>query len=129
MSNFWHRAALLATLVALSGASAIAKRVPPKPVAPVEEQGVRYTAEGDGRDQYVVATDIASGKELWERKVFHVHIKPWLGEEDNQWVFITDLKVTESSLLVRDEKARCYSIDLTTKHKKRLNCGANFDLP
>ena len=62
--------------------------------------GIRYSSDRDGRDQYVVATDIASGKQLWNVKVFYTYIKFWI-EEDVQWVFITDLKLVDSSLFVR----------------------------
>jgi outer membrane protein assembly factor BamB len=103
-----------------------AKRVPPKDVPPVVVNGTRYSANGDGKDSYVVATDVPSGKELWRVKVFHTRIEFWRGEEDNQWVFISDLKFADNSLLVRDEKNRCYSIDLNTKHVKKAQCGSVF---
>ena len=103
-----------------------AKRVPPKDVQPVVVNGVRYSAKGDGKDSYVVATDVPSGKELWRVKVFHTRIEFWKGEEDNQWVFISDLKSAGNSLLVRDEKNRCYSIDLNTKHVRKAQCDGVF---
>ena len=106
--------------------STSAKRVPPKDVPPVVVNGTRYSANGDGKDSYVVATDVTSGKELWRVKVFHTRIEFWRGEEDNQWVFISDLKFADNSLLVRDEKNRCYSIDLNTKHVKKAQCGSVF---
>jgi len=105
---------------------AIAKRVPPKPVPPIVAGGIRYSAEGDGKDSYVVATDEASGKTLWRVKVFHTRIEFWRGEEDNQWVFISDLKLTGNSLLVRDEKNRCYSILLNTRRVNKVECGNDF---
>jgi len=105
--------------------SARAKRMPPKPVTPVISGGIRYSTDGDGRDQYVVAADASSGKVLWRVKVFHTHIKFWV-EEDVQWVFITNLKVVGNSLLVRDETPRCYSVDLTNRHVKRQQCGEAF---
>ena len=37
--------------------------------------------------------------------MFHTRIKFWRGEEDNQWLFISDLKLAGDSLLVRDEKS------------------------
>ena len=52
-------------------------------------------------------------------------IKPWL-EEDVQWVFISDLKLDEDSLLVRDEKNRCYSIQLNTRRVRKTQCGSTF---
>jgi hypothetical protein len=88
---------MLCILVMLSS-SAFPKRVNPKPVQPVEASGIRYSAEGDGTDQYVIATDLRTGKELWKVLVFHTRVSFWL-EEDVQWVFITDLKVSATALL------------------------------
>jgi hypothetical protein len=88
-------------VLAFLAVSAQAIRVPPKPVTPVISGGIRYSAEGNGRDQYVVAADASSGNVLWRVKVFHTHIN-FPVEEDVQWVFITDLKIVGNSLLVRD---------------------------
>jgi outer membrane protein assembly factor BamB len=106
-------------------ATGMAKRVPPKPVSPVISNGIRYSAAGDGIDQYVVAEDASTGKVLWKKKVFHTHINFRL-EEDNQWVFITDLKLVGNCLLVKDEDSRCYSVDLAGRHVKRRKCGDIF---
>jgi len=94
-----------------------AKRVPPKDVPPIVVSGIRYSAHGDGKNSYIVANNL-NGKEQWRVKVFHTRIEFWRGEEDNQWVFISDLKSAGNSLLVRDEKNRCYSIDLNTTRKE-----------
>jgi hypothetical protein len=85
-------------LCLFSSICATAKRVPPKSVPPIVADGIRYSAEGDGKDSYVVATDEVSGKTLWRVKVFHTRIKFWR-EEDNQWLFISDLKLAGNSLL------------------------------
>jgi hypothetical protein len=98
-----------------------AKRISPEPVAHVVSNGVEYSADGDGRVQYVTATDIATSRQLWKVKIFQTHIKPWI-EEDNQWVFITSLTLMENTVLARDEKTRCYEVDLTTKHVKKRPC-------
>jgi hypothetical protein len=111
--------------VVLVTTTAVAKRIPPEPVAPVVANGIRYSAEGDGRDQYVVATDATTGKELWRGKVFHTRIHFWV-EEDVQWVFITHLKLVNNALFVRDEKARCYSADLNTHRVRKASCGTVF---
>jgi hypothetical protein len=105
---------------------ATAKRVPPRPVPPIVADGIRYSAEGDGKDSYVVATDEASEKTLWKANVFHTRMRFWRGEEDNQWLFISDLKLAGNSLLVRDEKNRCYSIYLNTKRVNKAPCGNVF---
>lgn len=98
-----------------------AKRVARPVVNPVVRGGVEYSAQGDGRTGYVVATETATRKELWRAKIFHIHVKFWV-EGDNQWIFISDLKLVNNALLVRNEKSRCYSVDLTTKHVKKSNC-------
>ena len=43
-----------------------------------------------------------------------------------QWVFITNLKLMENSLFVRDEKARCYSVNLKTHRVHEASCGTVF---
>lgn len=124
MSNIQTLGSLSCLILTLLTPGAEAKRVNPSPVAPVMANGVRYSADGDGRDQYVVATDITTGKELWKVRVFHTSVKFWL-EEDVQWVFITNLKVAGNTLLVRDEKARCYSVDLGNHRVKKTFCRSN----
>lgn len=112
-------------LFALLATTVSAKRVPPKPVTPVVSEGIRYSADGDGRNQYVVAEDAATGRSLWKVKVFHTRIRFWV-EEDVQWVFITHLKVMNESLIVRDERARCYSVDLKERNVKKHACDDIF---
>lgn len=97
------------------------KRVPPKPVSPVVHAGVTYSAAGNGRGGYVLATESSTGKELWRVKIFTVHIKFWM-EEDVQWIFITDLKLDANALLIRDEKSRCYRLDLNKKRVEKETC-------
>ncbi len=103
-----------------------AKRIPAKPVKPVSANGITYSAEGDGKNGYVVATQTSTQKELWRVRIFKVHIKFWLGEEDVQWVYITDLRIAGNSLLVRNEKARCYDLDLTKRKSRRTSCPADW---
>jgi hypothetical protein len=124
-----NRQRLLVRVLAFSAfcsVFAVAKRIAPKNVPPIITDGIRYSATGDGRNSFVAATDAATGKDLWKVKVFHTPIKFWRGEEDNQWVFISDMKLAENSILVRDEKSRCYSISLSTKQVKRTPCGKAF---
>jgi hypothetical protein len=119
------RLPLLSAVILVATVTAIAKIAPLKPVAPVEANGVRYSADGDGRDQFVVATDTATGKEIWRVKVFHTHVKFWI-EEDVQWVFITDLRLVDNVLFVRDGKARCYSVDVKTHRVRKAICSGVF---
>jgi hypothetical protein len=98
-----------------------AKRVPPPHVNPVVYKNVKYSAAGDGRAGYVVAVDVETGKELWRAEIFHVQLKPLL-EEDVQWVFIDELRLLNNALSVRDEKSRCYRLDLTTRQAQKTSC-------
>jgi outer membrane protein assembly factor BamB len=99
-----------------------AKRIAPKPVPPIVHEGVQYSASGDGKTGSVVATDISTGKELWRVKIFRVHPRWWKGEEDNQWVYISSLRLTENTLLIANEKGQCFLLDLRTKSVKRESC-------
>jgi len=105
--------------------SAVAKRLPPTPVPVVISNGIRYSAEEDARNHYVAAADASSGKILWRVKVFHEFIKPWI-EIDVQWIYITSLTLSGNTLLVTDERWRCYSIDLVAKRVKKQPCGDLF---
>jgi hypothetical protein len=82
---------------------------------------VKYSADGDGRVQYVTAIDAATSRLLWKVKIFRTHVKPWV-EEDNHWVFITNLSLLDGALLIRDEKNRCYTLDLKTQRVKKQRC-------
>jgi outer membrane protein assembly factor BamB len=98
-----------------------AKRTPPKPVAPVTGDGVTYGSSGDGFEEFVVATQADSGKELWKTKIFAVQIKSGL-EKDVQAIFITKLKLTGPTLYVRDESARCFQLELKTQAVESVGC-------
>lgn len=123
---FAKRRAIVILLCLLVSVCAAAKRVPPKPVPPIVADGVRYSADGDGKDSYVVATDNTTGKQLWAVKVFHTRTHWWRGEEDNQWLFISDMKLAGTVLLVRDEKNRCYAVYVKTRRAKKHACEGAF---
>lgn len=112
---------LLLTVALVLPVASWGKRAPPKPVIPVTHDGVTYSAAGDGTAAFVVATETSSGRELWKVEVFKVRIDPLL-EEDVQWVFITELKVSGNSLLIRDERGRCYRLNLTTREHQGVSC-------
>lgn len=128
MTRYRRCFAVVCATLAIVTPLATAKRVTPKPVPPVVADGVQYSAEGDGKNQYVVATDVSSGKQLWKVRVFHTPIKSSV-EEDVQWVFVTDLKLIDNSVFVRDEKARCYAIPLSTHRVRKAPCGTVFTRP
>jgi hypothetical protein len=105
-----------------------AKRVRPKEVPPIFVNGVKYSAEGNGRDAFVVATDVRSGSVLGKVKIFHIRIKPWI-EEDNHWIFISDLKMAHNTLFIRSENGRCFSLDVPTRRVKKGPCDKSPDSP
>ena|SRR5215469_9021429 len=120
--KFRFRTVLFSAAISFATVAAIAKIPPQKPVSPVESNGVRYSAEDA---EYVTATDITTGKQLWRVRVFHTHIKPWL-EPDVQFVFIKELKSVDGSVYVRDGKARCYSIDVKDHRVHNAACSGVF---
>jgi hypothetical protein len=98
------------------------KRVPPKPVTPVVYNGIEYSAGGDGKVGSITAAEIATGKQLWTVQLFRVHIYFWKGEEDNQWVCISALRLNQNALLIKDERSHCYRLGLATKLVKSERC-------
>jgi hypothetical protein len=102
---------------------AMAKRVAPPVVRPVVLNGVEYSANGDGTHGWITATEVATKKKLWTAKVFRIHTYWWKGEEDNQWIYIPALRLEQNGLFVKDERSRCYSLDLNTRrvHKERCH--------
>jgi hypothetical protein len=127
MTTFHRKLLIAGVVLCVLALPVLAKRGQPKPVPPVISGGIRYSAEGNGVDEYVVAADISSDKELWRIKVFHVEIDSSL-EEDVQLVYITDLKPVDrsKSILIRDEKSRCYLLDFTRRHVTKQQCGGLF---
>jgi len=117
---------VLAATLALFPPFSLGKRAAPKPVPPIRQNGIRYSAPNDnGRVASVIASDATTGKELWRLTIFETKIEPFL-EEDVQWVFITRLAFKENSLLLQDEKSRCYRVDLTTRHVTKKSCFLTF---
>ena len=94
------------------------KREGPASVAPVRVGALEISALhwgfGRGLAQnggYIVATDAASGREVWLLKVYDVVYNP-LRERDVQDTFITHIQLEASgSLRVRDELGREYIVD------------------
>ena len=121
MNIVLRQSALICAALLHFAAQAPAKRIPPNPVSPVVFNGIQYTDDGDGRDEYVVATDASSGKTLWRVKVFHNRINFWIAGDD-QLIYIANLKIVNGSLLIKDEQSRCYSVDLGKRRVRKLTC-------
>jgi hypothetical protein len=97
-----------------------AKRLPPPKVAPVVSNGVRYVVPNDnGRRAYVQASDTKTNRLLWEVTIFRNSINPLL-EEDVQHVYIERIGIEHGKLIVVDEHARAYSVDLQTRAVTKL---------
>ena len=101
-------------LVVIVFSGTFAKRVAPPKVAPVTKDGITYTATGTGTEGYVVARETNTGNELWRVRVFRVYINPFI-EEDNQWIYVSGMKLSDKTLLIQSEAGRCYRLDLTKK--------------
>ena len=110
------RLLVIAALASLfSPMLAHAKRLPPPKVEPVVHESVRYVAPNDnGRRAYVQAFDAKSNRLRWEVTVFRSSIDPSL-EEDVQHVYIESMRVENGKLIVVDEHAGLYTVDLRTR--------------
>ena len=103
-----------AAVTLLWPAMAFAKRKAPSPVPPVIWQGVEYRAPLDVDHMgHVQAFELPSHRKLWETKVYYVWTLPLL-EEDNQWVFVSGMRIQNGKLLVSSEAGRNYRLDLRT---------------
>jgi hypothetical protein len=100
---------------------ALAKRVPPKPVTPVQEDGVEYSADGNGWEGFVVASDPISRKELWRVRLFKIRINTWV-EIDVQSVYVTTLRWSAKGLYVRDERSKCYLVNIKSRSERNVSC-------
>ena len=100
--------------------AALAKRKPAPVIPPVVHEGVRYTVPNDkGTVGYVVARDVATGKELWRKTIFRKRIFPLI-EHDFQWVFLKNMRREGERLIFTDEREKTYSLDLKTRKVKKL---------
>lgn len=106
--------ALCAALVFLCAPSpAFAKRAAPAPVAAVSIGSVEYSAPATAMG-FVVATEKATRRELWRRRIYEVLRDPAL-EADVQDVFINSLEVVNGRLLIRNERGDAFLLDPTTR--------------
>jgi hypothetical protein len=105
-------------MLVLLAPAAFAKRGEPAEVKPVVHEGIEYRAPhstiASEKMGVVEAWDKATGKMLWEKKVYTVALDADL-EEDVQHVFITKLEIDAGKLIVTNERKDRYSIDLKTQ--------------
>jgi len=100
--------------------TAPAKRIPAPVIEPVVHKGVCYTVPNDkGTVGYVVAWEVATGRQLWKKTIFRKCICPCL-EHDVQWVFIKQMRLDGERLILVNEREQTYSLDLKTRRIKKL---------
>jgi hypothetical protein len=90
-----------------------AKRLAPEFVPPVVVNSIEYSAPHDAMG-FVVATDIATRKELWRKRIYSIRIDPAL-EEDVQWVFIKSLVMENGELIVISEDGNSFTLNPATQ--------------
>jgi hypothetical protein len=115
------RLILALVMLAFGSSPVLAKRAGPKDVRPVIADGIRYSAPPRDGGGYVEATDVRTGKLLWQLRVYDIKVDPNL-ERDVQDIFITSLKVVDGKLQVMNEKGDKFVVDL---EKRRVIQGAN----
>jgi hypothetical protein len=113
-----------------------AKRAAPDDVPPVTAGGVQYRVPHFGafhgqaqNGGYVQAWDVKSKRMLWDRVVYRIRYDPRL-EKDVQDVFITEIQVHGERLLVKNERAEEFEMDLPSGRVRALTpLGPHTALP
>lgn len=89
----------------------MASRIAPARVKPIDIAGIRYEAVWGAMGLFR-ASEIKTGKVLWEINLYRYRYHDNL-ETDVQDVFVAAMeKASDSSILVRDERAMIYHVDL-----------------
>jgi hypothetical protein len=99
-----------------------ADRLPPPEVPPVERDGVRYAQAADGHavgakqvGGVLVATDIATGKQLWTLAVYGNPVDAKL-EADVQWVFFSAMTFgADGHLHIVNEAGKKFVVDVKAR--------------
>jgi hypothetical protein len=116
-----RRFIFLMFVLVLGSVRAYAKRAPPEDVPPVIDRGIKYSADyrriaggANQNDQYIDATDLQTGKMLWELRLYEVKYDPNL-EEDAQDLFLSSMKLMNGNLEVLNEAGDRFVIDLSRR--------------
>lgn len=99
-----------------------ADRLPPLEVPPIVRDGVSYAQAADGRkagqsqsNGVLVASDAASGKQLWSLAVYPVEIDP-KQEADVQWVFFKSMAFdADGRLRIVNEAGKAFLVDVKNR--------------
>src|SRR3954468_17626821 len=129
--------AILITIVASAvSVGAFAKRLPPKPVAPLVADGVRYEVPHfgafHGKEQnggFVQAWDARKNQLLWDRMIYRIRYDRNL-ERDVQDVFITEIHLDGKTFFVTNESSERFEMDLASGKVRALTpLGPGRELP
>ena len=122
---------LIAAFLTISFACAYAERMAPKPIAPIDHNDVTYSVPhfvqflGDDDEQtqnggYVLARDKKTKRIKWLVQIYVTKYNKFL-ESDVQDVFITEIKLKDDTLIIKDEKGRNYSLNINTLEVKPIS--------
>ncbi len=103
----------------------LADRDNPKPVMPVEHNGVIFKAPTyDPKTGYTVgfveAYDTKTNRRIWSRQIYVVKYNTDM-ESDTQAVYITHLSLKDNKLLISTERGFEYELDISTLGVKPIN--------
>jgi len=113
----------------LTPMSFLAKRIAPKPVAPLVLAGVRYEAMLDihplgysGHGGVIAAFDDQTGAALWHLRVYQTVYDPHM-EGDVQDVYITQIAALEGgqALRITNERSCNFRVDLADRSVQALD--------
>jgi hypothetical protein len=102
---------ILFFLLFLAFSACFAKRAVPSPVPPIVKDGIQYVANECGMG-CVKAIELKTKKELWKVTLYKIEFIKGL-EEDVQWVFIKEMKLSGDKLIVTNERNDRYEINLS----------------
>jgi hypothetical protein len=90
-------------------------RVGPENIPPVEMNGVRYEQLLAGEGGELTATEISTGKRLWELVVYH-HPHDTKLEADLQWIYFKSMSPDpDGRLRITNEAGKTYLVDVKTR--------------
>lgn len=100
------------------------KRKAPSEVKSIVYKGIEYSAPTfkkgfDSTMGMVFATEKATGKELWNKKVYEVKIDENL-ERDVQTVYIKSMKRKGNFLIIENEREKTYKLNLKTQEVQAM---------
>ena len=104
---------------------ALAKRMAPKEVPIITHEEIEYSAphftylfsnEMKHNGGYLLAKDAKTRNKMWLKEIYEIKINPFL-ERDVQEIFITEIKILDGKLQIKDQKERTFIVDPKTGDK------------